>query len=84
MHGTEQPLTTAITGKHSPGSICAMRTRRQTQHNNACALVTKTRNWFAPILVVSVCGALLNCNCATPFDQPWALLALGYLGSYLL
>jgi hypothetical protein len=61
-----------------------MRTRCQTQHNNACALITETRNWFAPILFVSVCGTLLNRNSATPLDQPWALLALGYLGSYLL
>jgi hypothetical protein len=84
MHCTKQPLAASISGEYPPSSIRAVRTRRQTQHNNACALVTKTRNWFAPILVVSVCGALLNCNCATPFDQPWALLALGYLGSYLL
>jgi hypothetical protein len=68
MHCTKQPLAAAISGEHPPSSIRAMRTRRQTQHNNACAFVAETRNWFAPIFVVSVCGTLLNSNCATPLD----------------
>jgi hypothetical protein len=42
MHCTKQPLATAITREHPPSSIRAMRTRRQTQHNNARAFVAET------------------------------------------
>jgi hypothetical protein len=42
MHCTKQPLAASISGEYPPSSIRAMRTRRQTQHNNARAFVAET------------------------------------------
>lgn len=46
-----QPITTRVSGKHSPGSISAMRRGRQTHDEQARVRISKTRDRPAPILL---------------------------------
>jgi hypothetical protein len=76
MQRTEEPLAAAVAGEHASGAVRPVRTRRQTDDDQASAGVAEAGNRPAPILLVGVCGAPLGCDPLSPLDEPRTTTAL--------
>jgi hypothetical protein len=68
VQGSKKPIAAPVAGEDAPGSIAAMRGRRQSQYQQSGSRIAKTWNRFAPIPLICKPSHLFSSDPLTPLD----------------
>lgn len=76
---SEQPIPGSIAGEHTAGAVGTMRSRRQPDDEKSGSPISKTGNWFRPIVPVAIGGPLFVTYLLSPGDEPWTPPTVDYV-----